>query len=148
MKRSAAGAALVAAVGFSALTAAPASALSFPLFETCDAAAGAGVYNIPVGDPRYTAELDSDSDGVACENADYAYVPLPPVGDVPTGGLPPNTGVIPTDPQVEQWPVGGADTGVAVAPEKSDTGLAALGLAGLAAVTGGVVIARRRSARP
>ncbi|MFI7581011.1 excalibur calcium-binding domain-containing protein [Kocuria kalidii] len=135
MKKSAAGAALVAAVGFSALTAAPASALSFPLFETCDAAAGAGVYNIPVGDPRYTADLDSDSDGVACENADYAYVPLPPVGDVPT------------DPQVEQMPVGGADTGVAVAPEEPTAGIAALGLAGLAAVTGGVVIARRRTAR-
>ncbi|MFI7582959.1 excalibur calcium-binding domain-containing protein [Kocuria sp. M1N1S27] len=135
MKKSAAGAALVAAVGFSALTAAPASALSFPLFETCDAAAGAGVHNIPVGDPRYTADLDSDSDGVACENADYAYVPLPPVGDVPT------------DPQVEQMPVGGADTGVAVAPEEPTAGIAALGLAGLAAVTGGVVIARRRTAR-
>ena len=94
MRRSVAGSALIAAVGFSALTAAPASALSFPLFESCDAAAGAGVYNIPVGDPRYTPELDSDADGVACENADYAYVPLPPVGDVPT------------DPQIEQMPVG------------------------------------------
>lgn len=135
MKKTAAGAALVAAVGFSALTAAPASALSFPLFESCEAAAGAGVYNIPAGDPRYTPALDSDSDGVACENADYAYVPLPPVGDVPTG------------PQVEQMPVGGADTGVAVTPEKSTTGIAALGLAGLAAVTGGVVIARHRSVR-
>lgn len=136
MRKSVAGAALVAAVGFSALTTAPASALSFPLFENCDAAAAAGVYNIPAGDPRYTPELDSDSDGIGCENPDYAYVPLPPVGDVPT------------DPQVEQMPVGGADTGVAVAPESSSTGIAALGLAGLAAaVTGGVVIARRRSVR-
>ena len=136
MKKSAAGVALVAAVGFSALTAAPASALSFPLFETCDAAAAAGVYNIPAGDPRYTPELDPDADGTACENPDYAYIPLPPVGEVPA------------DPQVEQMPVGGADTGVAVAPEKSSTGTAALGLAGLAAVAGGVVVARRRTVRP
>lgn len=134
MRKSVAGAALVAAVGFSALTAAPASALSFPLFENCDAAAAAGVYNIPAGDPRYTPELDSDADGIACENPDYAYVPLPPVGDVPT------------DPQIEQMPVGGADTGVAVSPENSSTGIAALGLAGLAAA-GGVVIARRRRVR-
>ena len=135
MRRSVAGAALVAAVGCSALAAAPASALSFPLFENCDAAAGAGVYNIPVGDPRYTPELDSDADGVACENPDYAYVPLPPVGDVPT------------DPQIEQLPVGGADTGVAMAPEKPNTGIAALGLAGLGAAAGGVVLARRRNVR-
>lgn len=135
MRRSVAGSALIAAVGFSALTATPASALSFPLFENCDAAAGAGVYNIPVGDPRYTPELDSDADGVACENADYAYVPLPPVGDVPT------------DPQIEQMPVGGADTGVAMAPEKSNTGIVALGLVGLGGAAGGVVLAGRRSVR-
>lgn len=135
MRKSVAGAALVVAVGFSALTAAPASALSFPLFENCDAAAAAGVYNIPVGDPRYTPELDSDSDGIGCENPDYAYVPLPPVGDVPT------------DQQIEQMPVGGADTGVTVAPEESNTGIAALGLAGLAAAAGGVVSARRRGLR-
>ncbi len=135
MRKSVARAALVAAVGFSALTTAPASALSFPLFENCDAAAAAGVYNIPAGDPRYTPELDSDADGIGCENPDYAYVPLPPVGDVPT------------DPQVEQMPVGGADTGVAVAPEQSTTGIAALGLTGLAAAAGGVVIARRRGVR-
>ncbi len=137
MRKSVAGAALVAAVGFSALTAAPASALSFPLFENCDAAAAAGVYNIPAGDPRYAPELDSDADGIACENPDYAYVPLPPVGDVPA---------TPETPQVEQMPVGGADTGVAVAPESSSIGTAALGLAGLAAASG-VVIARRRSVR-
>lgn len=141
MRKSVAGAALVAAVGFSALTTAPASALSFPLFENCDAAAAAGVYNIPAGDPRYTPELDSDADGIGCENPDYAYVPLPPVGDVPA------TPVAPEAPQVEQMPVGGADTGVAVAPEQSTTGIAALGLAGLAAAAGGVVIARRRSVR-
>ncbi|MFE7630584.1 excalibur calcium-binding domain-containing protein [Kocuria sp. NPDC057446] len=137
MKKSAAGAALVAAVGLSALTAAPASALSFPLFDNCDAAAAAGVYNIPAGDPRYTPALDSDADGIACENPDYAYVPLPPVGDVP---------VTPETPQVEQMPVGGADTGVSVAPEQSGTGIAALGLAGIAAATGGVVLVRRRGA--
>ncbi|MGX5359780.1 excalibur calcium-binding domain-containing protein [Kocuria sp. KH4] len=136
MRRSAAGAALIAAVGFSALTTAPASALSFPLFESCDAAAAAGVYNIPAGDPRYTPQLDSDADGTACENPDYAYVPLPPVGDVPT------------DPQIEQMPVGGADTGVSTAPEESGTGVAALGLAGLGAAAGGVLCARRRSVRP
>ena len=135
MRKSVAGTALVAAVGVSALTAAPASALSFPLFENCDAAAAAGVYNIPVGDPRYTPELDSDADGIGCENPDYAYVPLPPVGDVPT------------DPQVEQMPIGGADTGVAVALESANTGIAVLALAGLAALASGVVIALRRTAR-
>lgn len=135
MNKTVAGAALTAGLGFSALAGAPAAALSFPLFENCDAAAGAGVYNIPVGDPRYTAELDSDSDGIACENPAYAYVPLPPVGDVPTGEV----------PQIEQMPVGGADTGVAVTPEQDSTATIAVGAAALAAVGGGAVLARRRT---
>ena len=138
MKKSAAGAALVAAVGFSALTAAPATAVSYAPFENCDTAAAAGVYNIPASDPRYTPALDSDSDGIGCENADYPYTGLP-VYDP--------TAPIPTDPQVEQVPVGGADTGVAVAPEQPNSGIAVLGLAGLAAVTSGMVIARRRTTR-
>ncbi|MEX5271324.1 excalibur calcium-binding domain-containing protein [Kocuria sabuli] len=137
MNKTVAGATLIAGLGFSALAAAPASALSFPLFETCEAAAGAGVYNIPVQDPRYTAELDSDSDGIACENPAYAYVPLPPVGDVPIGEV----------PQIEQMPVGGADTGVAVPAEQDGSATIAVGAAALAAVAGGAVLARRRSAR-
>lgn len=44
-------------------------------------------------------------------------------------------------------PLDDANMGVAVARGKSSTGVAALGLAGLAAVTGGVVIARRRTER-
>lgn len=138
MKKSAAGAALVAAVGFSALTAAPAAAVSYAPFENCDTAAAAGVYNIPASDPRFTPALDSDSDGIGCESDVYPYAGLP-VYDP--------TAPIPTGPQVEQMPVGGADTGVAVAPEKPSTGIAALGLAGISALTGGVVIARRRTAR-
>lgn len=137
MKKSVAGAALIAAVGFSALSAAPAAAVSYAPFANCDAAAAAGVYNIPTSDPRYTPALDSDSDGIGCESNVYPYTGLP-VYDP--------TAPIPTTPQVEQMPVGGADTGVAVAPDTSSSGIAALGLAGIAAATGGVVIARRRTA--
>ena len=42
---------------------------------------------------------------------------------------------------------GGADTGVAVALESANTGIAVLALAGLAALASGVVIALRRTAR-
>jgi hypothetical protein len=137
MNKTVAGAALIGGLGLSALAGAPASALSFPLFESCEAAAGAGVYNIPVEDPRYTAALDTDSDGIACENSAYAYVPLPPVGDVPIGEV----------PQIEQVPVGGADTGVAVPAEQDVSATVAVGAAALAAVAGGAVLVRRRSAR-
>ena len=147
MRKSVAGTALAAVVGFSALTIAPASALSFPTFDTCDAAAAAGIYNIPSDDPRYLPQLDSNGNGVACENPDYAFIPLPPMPTMPTM---PNPGAPPPEmPQIEQWPVGGADTGVAVAPESSSgSGVAALALGGLAAVAAGVMTVRRRSARP
>lgn len=139
MRRTVAGATLTAVVGFSILTASPASALSFPMFDTCDAAAAAGIYNIPSDDPRYLPKLDSNGNGIACENPNYAFIPLPPM---PTMGSTPGP-----DTQVEQLPVGGADTGVTVTPRGSGNALAALALAGLAALAGGVMTVRSRGAR-
>ena len=139
MRRIVAGTTVTAVVGFSLLTASPASALSFPTFENCDAAAAAGIYNIPSSDPRYLPELDSNGNGIACENPDHAFVPLPPM---PTMGATPGP-----DSQVAQLPVGGADTGVPVTREASGGGNAALALAGAAALAAGVVTVRRRIAR-
>lgn len=77
MKKSAAGAALAAAVGFSALSMTPAMAVPY---ANCSAAAADGVYNIQVGDSRYGQHLDSDRDGVGCENSSVGLTPV----DTPT----------------------------------------------------------------
>lgn len=170
MRRSAAGAALTAAIGFSALTAAPASAAPF---VDCDAAAAAGVYNIPVDDPRYGEHLDSDGDGVACENPTYGPA-VPPdttlVGDpedmfegpvTPLAEEPPPIDPIPAPesapvPDVEPVPLPGApaagtnagvnlDSGI---PAEKDDPAAVAGVAGAAvlASAGGVLLYRRARA--
>lgn len=159
MRKSTASAVLITAVGFSALTVAPASAAVLP-FPNCDAAAAVGVYNIPVGTPGYGAHLDSDSDGVGCENPGAAYDPgpvqtiinenqQPPVTrEQPRlEELPPNTGIVvgPESPQVEQMPVGGADTGVAVEPAGANGAAVIAGGLALAAAAGGLVLMRRRT---
>ena len=61
MKKITAGLGLVATLGFTGLAASPAMAVPF---VNCDAAAAAGVYNIPSTDSRYGTHLDRDLDGI------------------------------------------------------------------------------------
>lgn len=145
MKKIATGTALIAAVGFSALSASPAMALPVLPFQNCDEAAAYGAYNIPSGTGGYSSNLDSDNDGVGCESDTMAYDPTSltglaapewPIHDVPSEVT-----------QMEQVPVGGADTGV-VMENSTDTGAAAFG-GGLAvmAAMGGAYLVRRRTFR-
>lgn len=136
MRRSTATITLGAAAAFTALSAAPAHA--FP-YATCDEAAAAAVYNIPVSSPAYSAALDVDGDGIACESDVYVYRP-----EFVPGGT---TEIRGAEPQVGQMPVGGANTGVPQEPA-DNTAAPALG-AGLvlAAVAGGTFVIRRREAR-
>lgn len=154
MRKSAAGAALIGAVGFSALSMAPASAAVLP-FQNCEAAGAAGVYNIPVGSPAYAPALDTDSDGVGCESDVYGYdtVRIAEIVavDERLAQMPEGTGISAPEgndleqvPQVEQAPVGGADTGVAVEPAGGNGGVALTGGLILAALAGGAFFIRRR----
>lgn len=63
-----------------------------PLYATCAEASAAGVFDIPAGAPGYRAELDSDTDGVACErpavDGSFDQIGTVPVGSVDTGGGP------------------------------------------------------------
>ncbi|MGQ1797364.1 excalibur calcium-binding domain-containing protein [Kocuria oceani] len=157
MRKSAASAALITAVGLSALTTAPATAAILP-FPNCDAAAAAGVYNIPTASPAYAPALDSDSDGVGCESDIYAYDTAKVAEIVATQqqleGLPPHTGIVAGPggtglqeaPQIEQVPVGGADTGVAVDTAEGNGATAVTGgLALTVALAAGVLLLRRRA---
>jgi hypothetical protein len=47
-------------------------------YANCSEAQDDGVYNITAGDPRYGAHLDSDMDGIGCENSGAAPVPVAP----------------------------------------------------------------------
>jgi hypothetical protein len=159
MRRTTAGTALIAAVGFSALTITPATAAVLP-FPNCDAATAAGVHNIPADSPAYAPDLDSDSDGIGCESTTIAYDAERVAEIVATDHrletLPPGVGIIAgpegTDVpagtgQITQVPVGGADTGVAVeaAGGNGTAAAAAAGALGMAVVAGGAVLARRRA---
>lgn len=144
MKKSAAGAALVAAVGFSALSAAPAAAVTLP-FPDCGTAEAAGVFNIPADSPAYSPDLDSDSDGIGCENADVVYDPTIVAALVAENDMVDDE-LMEGDQQVEQMPAGAADTGVT--PEDT-TNLGAIALGGglaLALAGGGAYAVRRRNA--
>lgn len=137
---------MAAAVGFSGLSVAPATAMPF-IFDNCTQAAQYGVYNIPAGMVGYGPHLDSDNDGVGCENASVAFnpdlVPQESVDDVLRDPLPP--GVV-EFPQVEQMPVGGADTGVAQESTRSTDVLVLGGGLALMAAVGGAYLVRRRAA--
>lgn len=162
MKNSAAGVA-AAAIGLAILTAGPATAApgDAMVFTDCATAAGYGVHNIPVGSVSYSTSLvDDDGDGVVCESAEWAYDPTRiPVENasggwshtvidwVPGAGPGPDAqpGEVPgEDPytQVDEVPVGGADTGAAVDAGSGASGLALAG--GLALVAGGTAVAMRR----
>lgn len=134
MKESTATITLGAAAAFTALSAAPAHA--FP-YQNCDQAAAAAVYNIPVGSPAYSAALDVDGDGIACESDLYVYRP-----EFVPGGTTEIRGAEPT--QVGQMPVGGADTGVAQEPAAGAAPLALGAGLLLAAAAGGTLVVRGR----
>lgn len=124
--------AVAAVVGFSALTATPASATT-GAYPNCATAAAAGAFNIAIGTPGYGAHLDSDSDGVGCERSGATSES---VAQAPTQSQ--------TGAQVAQMPVGGAPTGVA---QENNNGMSFLALGGLmAAAATGTVIVRRRMA--
>lgn len=148
MRRSAAGAVLITAVGFSAPATVPASAAPLP-FPDCSAAAAVGVYDIPAGTPGYGTHLDRDLDGVGCENGTYGYdaavVERIVAESQQLEGLPPNTGIVrgPESLQMEQMPVGGAGTGVAMEPASGDGATVVAGGLALAAA-GGASLLRRR----
>ena len=133
MKKTTAGLAVAAAAGFVALSATPASAGHFP-FPNCGAAAALGVYNIPLGTPGYAPHLDSDSDGIGCENGSIAYNAALVVDHAPT------------TPQVPMVPVGGAATGVEVTTTDNTAALALGGGLVLALAAGGTYVVRRRAA--
>ena len=165
MKNSAAGVA-AAAIGLTALTAAPAAAAPGDpmVFTDCATAAGYGVHNIPVGSVSYSESLvDDDGDGIVCESAEWAYDPtrIPVENEsggythtiidwVPGAGPGPDAqpGEVPgVDPytQVGEVPVGGADTGAAVDARSGAPALAG-GLV-LVAAAAAVTVRRRRAGR-
>lgn len=165
MKNSAAGVA-AAAIGIAVLTAGPATAApgDAMVFTDCDTAAGYGVHNIPVGSVSYSTSLvDDDGDGVVCESAEWAYDPTRiPVENaaggwnhtvvdwIPGAGPGPDAqpGEVPgEDPytQVDEVPVGGADTGAAVDARSGAPALAG-GLV-LVAAAAAVTVRRRGAGR-
>lgn len=134
MKKKTAVFSLATVVGFSILSATPAMAMSSGAYENCTAAAAMGAYNIPAGSPGYGTHLDSDLDGIGCENADAAPAPAPAPAPVDS------------TQQVTQMPVGGADTGVA---QDNGNYMGAAVLSGglvLVAAAGGTYVVRRRTA--
>lgn len=103
-------------------------------FDNCAEAAAAGQFNIPIGTPGYGEHLDSDKDGIACEQGAESAAPMPETQPVPN----------PTVAQIPVVPVGGADTGVA---QDTGNGVEMLAIGSLvAAAAVGTVVARRRQA--
>ena len=147
MKKIATGATLIAAVGFSALSVAPAAAVTLP-FPNCDTAEAAGVYNIPASSAAYGTHLDRDGDGFGCDATTNPY--NQEIVDQIVAG---NTGVSDTvppvvdSPQMEQMPVGGAETGVAQESTHNTSALALGGGMALMAAAGGTYVVRRRNAQ-
>src|SRR5918998_2475022 len=50
-------------------------------FKTCDEATAAGLATVPSTDPRYRRALDTDRDGIACEDPEGTPVTAPPAGN-------------------------------------------------------------------
>ncbi len=70
---------------------APNPSPSAPLYADCAAVVAAGAAPLAAGAPGYRAELDSDSDGVACEVTETGSTPvvtIAPSGGVETGAGP------------------------------------------------------------
>lgn len=115
-------------------------------WDNCSEAFANGVSNIPAGTPGYGTHLDSDFDGIGCELNGDDTAGVVPATLTEAAGATDQTGVVPGS-QVEQIPVGGADTGVAVKQgsavpgEAIVVGAAALGVAAL----GGLALRRSRA---
>ena len=147
MKKIATGATLIAAVGFSALSVAPAAAVTLP-FPNCDTAAAAGVYNIPASSAAYGTHLDRDGDGFGCDATTNPYNQgivdqIVAANTVVSDTVPP----VAENPQMEQMPVGGAETGVTQESTNNTSALALGGGLALMAAAGGTYVVRRRTAQ-
>ena len=147
MKKIATGATLIAAVGFSALSVAPAAAVTLP-FPNCDTAEAAGVYNIPASSAAYGTHLDRDGDGFGCDATTNPYNQgivdqIVAANTVVSDTVPP----VAENPQMEQMPVGGAETGVAQESTNNTSALALGGGLALMAAAGGTYVVRRRTAQ-
>lgn len=59
------GTAALALAGF-----APAASAAGPVYQNCQEAHSAGVFDIPQGDPAYWLGGDRDKDGYACDSPD------------------------------------------------------------------------------
>ena len=147
MKKIATGATLIAAVGFSALSVAPAAAVTLP-FPNCDTAEAAGVYNIPASSAAYGTHLDRDGDGFGCDATTNPYNQqivdqIVAANNVVVDPMPPAV----EGPQMEQMPVGGAETGVTQESTNNTSALALGGGLALMAAAGGTYVVRRRTAQ-
>lgn len=146
MKKTTAGLTFAAITGFGLLSAGPAFAAqpaTVPSFANCTEARDAGRTNIPSTDPEFSPRLDRNRNGIGCESDSTGTVVDPgEISDNDTGTGPGNGG---PGPQVDQMPAGGANTGIAQAPEESNAAFLALsgGLV-LAAAAGGTYVVRRR----
>ena len=139
-----------AVAGLSGLSAAPAFAVVLP-FDNCTEARNVGVFNIPIGTPGYQPGLDADGDGFGCDAAGTPpydgnivdrivaenTVVVTPLATTPPVTTPPQ--------QMREMPMGGADTGVAQAPQGDDSGALVLGGGLVLVALGGAYAVRRRS---
>lgn len=116
-------------------------------WDNCSEAFANGVANIPAGTPGYGTHLDSDLDGIGCElNGDDSAGVVP--ANLVAGQADHTTQTeVAAGSQVEQIPVGGADTGVATQTSEGITpGLLGLGAASvIATVMGGLALRRTRA---
>ena len=137
MKKIATGASLIAAIGFSALSVAPAAAVTLP-FPNCDTAEAAA----------YGTHLDRDGDGFGCDATTNPYNQqivdqIVAANNVVVDPMPPAV----EGPQMEQMPVGGAETGVTQESTNNTSALALGGGLALMAAAGGTYVVRRRTAQ-
>lgn len=155
MKKMSIALAMSGVAGLSLFSAAPALAVGLP-FNNCPEAAAAGVYNIPADSPAYQPKLDANNDGFGCDAAgnpayDASIVDRIVAENTPDVVTPPVVPLVtpevqqPVEQQMGQMPVGGADTGIARAPE-GDAGALALGGGLVLAALGGAYVVRRRAA--
>ena len=138
---------MIAAIGFSALSVAPAAAVTLP-FPNCDTAEAAGVYNIPASSAAYGTHLDRDGDGFGCDATTNPYNQgivdqIVAANTVVSDTVPP----VAENPQMEQMPVGGAETGVTQESTNNTSALALGGGLALMAAAGGTYVVRRRTAQ-
>lgn len=111
------------------------------VYDTCADARAAGALPLLHLEPGYSFALDRNTNGVACEDAADEYPFYSEPGDGAEGPVPP----APEAPQIEEVPVGGADTGAAQPADHTGllVGGSALAMAGLAGLAGAGLLIRR-----